>query len=520
MYELLACLWYNSTSMSGNMSDMTSGTMSRTKPDLARLSIGRLLWPLTLALSVVVISPGISHAQFSEPLPLIDGKRWQQALRTLGYAHPSRPAGNASPYATIENAFATLARYTPQDRLVQMLKDPNPNLRPFAFWALEARNPGSTEIFNIAFAMMRDEDTAISGGGCMRSTIIVGDAIMESMVDSLTEGQRRRVLDYLMYEPNRLRLTDRALRDWTIPARYRNALRAMADKGRGSAVIALGRIGDERDVQFIIDKSEKLGHSVIEVAKQFPRDEYFEHLKAISTTIFAEEWPGWMYYRALAVYGAERAVPVMLAALEVPAERRAQHAGRVFDAVSDAVEKDAGFLPVLWQLWETAQQVNGTTFELMWANDKQRAQRLMRATLQGNNLERIPGALLVRMLRLSSGTGVNSVDSAMWTRVLDKVNYFNIEEIVSYLGQFRPQRAIDPLFARLASNHNEYHLDSIARAILAYDNEKLRARLKEVVAAHKHLHTGWVGDRIADVLEKDGQPEQPFAGFEPLPPLP
>ena len=466
-----------------------------------------LTLPFALSLALVGLSAGVSHAQ--NP-PIIDGQAWKDAIDTLRYARLYRPSINRDgrPSASINRAFTMLVDYASDERLVQMLEDPWPNLRVFAFWALAERNPGASQkVFNIAFDKLRDETIARSGGGCVVITTHVGDAIMSSIADDLTEPQRRRVIDYLLFQPNGLRLTDTVLRTWSIPPEYRETLRSLAKGSQPAALIALGHLYDERDTGFVIEQADRNKELAFAVMAEHPRDEYFTYLQSIATDIFTDHWPDYRYYTALAVHGSARAMPIFEAAFEqIQSNWRYNHLDRIFHAATHAAIEDAGFMPMLWTLWEREQIVDMDSFNLMWAEDQPRALTMIDKTLSQTDLGRVSGPLVVRMLRLLAGPE-RTAAPAVWQNVIANATYTHSDELSRYVSSFRPEGAIEPLFAKLLARDSEYMYVSVARAILGYKRADLDARLRKLVTDTPHLHEGWTGQSMLDLLKEHSVPE-------------
>lgn len=465
---------------------------------------------LGLALALCFGSPGLAQAQLaSDGPPMMDGRAWKEAVDMLRYARAYRPQvnRNAVPLSS-DRAFTILVEYTAEERLLRMLEDPSANLRVFAFWALAERHANDPDkVFNLAFDKLRDETEARSGGGCVVTVVKVGDAIMSSLDNQLTARQRERVLDYLLYQPNHLRLLETALRSWTIPARYRETLRSLVENGHGAALLALSRLKDEGDVGFIVEHAGDHQEVAFEVMAESPRAEYFAFLESRYERVAAEDWPSFGFYQALAAHGAERALPILRKPLERTASRaRTMHLMRVFRAAVDAVEKDPGFVPLLWDLWEREQLVDNASFRKLWTADAKRAQKLTLATLDRDEYADIDGALLVRMLRLSAGTG-RAGNPEMLDKVIARVGYMQTDEVVEYLGKYRPEGAIEPLFKRLEAEAGQYLSVSLARAILAFKRDDLNARLRALVKSNKAMTEGWAGELLTEILAEQARQE-------------
>lgn len=478
-------------------------------------SLGRaaLVPALAAALAALCMAPSIGQAQMFPPLgganappgaPIADGKMWKYAVASLTHGRLYRPTVDPDTVGTMsfQGSYSMLVLKTPEERLIAMLEDPSPTLRIYAFWALSDRGTDPGKLFNIAFDKLSDEGVSYSGGGCMVTTRKVGDAVMSSIVKQLTDRQRRRVLDYLFYEPHGLDLLDEALRSWTIPESYRGTLRHMVENGRSPALWALSKFKDGQDVPFIAKNTVKHRETAFSIMMEQPHDLYFAALEKAAPEIIAEQWPSYNFYRAVAAHGSERAVPIMRMGLEKSGNNRSTHAGRIFSAATEAGEKDAGFMPLLWSLWERDGRLDDASFELMWKQDKKRSQRLMRETLRKGDLEDISGGLLVRMLRLSSGRRANAIDAGIWSHVLNRASYFHIDVLTNHIRRFKPPGAIEPLFKRLESHESMFMHVPVVGAILAYGSDEVTARLQALIDSNKHLREGWAGERIAELLRQ------------------
>ena len=67
---------------------------------------------------------------------------WQRAVSNLRHARLYRPDVDVNTIGTdsIQGAYSMLVTHTPEERLTEMLEDPSPTLRIYAFWALSERH--------------------------------------------------------------------------------------------------------------------------------------------------------------------------------------------------------------------------------------------------------------------------------------------------------------------------------------------------------------------------------------------
>ena len=239
-------------------------------------------WFGPVLVSVTVILFTVSRSFAAEP--------FSKALETIGSSATVDDAavGFGAVRTKAYDAFVILCKSATKEQLITLTTDSNVNVRAYAAMALRSNFPDEN-FQDLLMKKLTDEDTFVFFSACEQTTTTIGDFYHQVLSGNLSEAQHAAVLEYLLGHENKLETTLIALSEWNIPETSLPKVRALAEHGNASALIALAKFKREEDYPIIIAAAKKDPFEAFRCIAMNPQPCYFKLLEESQFSLLAEE---------------------------------------------------------------------------------------------------------------------------------------------------------------------------------------------------------------------------------------
>ncbi len=420
--------------------------------------------------------------------------------------------GEAGDRTATYASYETLRAKASEEQLVELTDDENVVVRCYAFRALVERE-ATVDTFEIVKRHLDDRSPVVTFRGCFVRAEPVGDVMVQDLLDKLGTKDRAALAEAVVFGDGKLAHRDVMLRTHPFTKKDAPRLRTLSDAGDGGALVALARIGLEEDVariaraldvdpQTIIALADPLRAAALRPAPALlpALERFWPSVQKLMPTTSPDRFRNWV--TAVAAQEDERSAELLQGFLagQTPDWARAVRAEIVWDAVN--ARDWETYTPVFWTLWSEHALIDGDVLRKLHEIDEERAVEQIERDLT-TRLDAMPRAALGPLL-----------DTHLWTRgertaeivaaALPNADARTASALCRTAADALDESHVNPLFAAYA-HENPYVYVAAARALLAYDDAEIDARL-----AKTRTRPGWGGEWLGRVL--DAAPRSWWAG--------
>lgn len=399
-------------------------------------------------------------------------------LRRAG-TYDAEWVGEGGDKSATYRAYERLRDLAPQERLIELCSDKRPIVRVYAMQALAERYPGP-HLLPLGRAHLADHEEVATFWGCIMDSAQAGDLMLRFALDGLLPPERSALLEAVL--GSELELRSRVLREETFPADWQLRLLGLAMEGDDDALVALARLGNAEDWIPIEEAiRERASPSALHAAALLPDPRLLPALEKIPSAA-----RGGPFFRALAAQKSEAAARILAGEIE------ARSAVDLTEAIEAHLIRPHA--PLLWKLWRQGATLQPPTIRYLASMDENAA-RAEAGRVLLTRLGEQPEEVLSLLLGLQSDE--RQIDLLRTTLEKRIVN----DAIAHCVAERKHASFVEPLFGCLGETNPHLFLPS-ARALLAYEDPAITARLRTAVAGVPHLREGWGGEELAELLRE------------------
>ena len=414
--------------------------------------------------------------------------------------------------------YEKLKNIAHKNELVQLTNHFNPVVRCYAFWALRDRQ--ESNIFPLLLNHIHDTVKVITQTGCIGEYKKTEDFCINLFMEKyLIEEDKyrfnscqlnyaeKRILDStVIFMPNNLFYTFKALQEIEPNLNYYIRIRELALEGNIFAVIALAKFNNEKDLEIILnsqsydviksedyyaDRQPALYYTFMAISF-FPNEYFWNFLKNIlldkkiqnNFTNISRA-----YFQAVASFKKRECLDLLISNTFIGDFQ-----------IFEAIEKFNSpiYDTLKFSLWENDNIITRKSLDYLLTIDSSRTVRNIIYNLENSRYflenyelnyshldhsEKVLGKMLDTVLYLNKELGVKIISKKITFCTGSELRFFTHKA-----GEIKDSVVLKELFSRITNNRKDFKTDDywyIMQAILSYENPLVEQKLFSVIVENK-----------------------------------